>query len=113
MRISEYRFGRIVIDGRAYDADVIICGPRVIDNWRRSRGHLLEAADLDKVQLAAGMHLVVGTGYSGCMTVSAGLKEYCRQNEVGLEAWPTPQAVERFNSLPGGREIVGAFHLTC
>ena len=31
--IDDYRFGRIVIDGRAYTSDLILLPHRVVENW--------------------------------------------------------------------------------
>ena len=46
MNIEDYRFGRVVIDGRAYTSDVIVFPDRVKDNWWRNEGHELCPADL-------------------------------------------------------------------
>ena len=113
MRISDYRFGRIVVDNRTYTRDVIICRDRVLGDWWRKEGHRVDLQDLGRVSLEAGAHLVIGTGYNDCMAVSPGLVEYCRKNRIILEALTTPQAVTRFNSLSGEPNLVGAFHLTC
>ena len=113
MRISDYRFGRIVIDNRTYTGDVLICGPEVFGNWRRKAGHRVQFEDLDRVSLKTGTHLIIGTGYSGCVVVSGELAEYCRKKEIILESMPTPQAVKLLNSLSGEQNLIGAFHLTC
>ncbi len=113
MRISDYRFGKIVIDNRTYTSDVIICGPEVLGNWWRRQGHRVEIEDLDRVSLKTGDHLIIGTGYNDCVVVSGELVEYCRKNEVILESMPTPQAVKRLNILSGEQNLIGAFHLTC
>ena len=113
MRISDYRFGKIVIDNRTYTRDVIICGRDIIGNWWRKQGHRIELGDLDRVELTAGIHLIIGTGYNDCVVLDPDLVEYCRSNDVKLESMPTPLAVRHFNSLSGEPSVIGAFHLTC
>ncbi len=113
MKISDYRFGRIVIGGRTYTGDVIICGERVFGDWWRKEGHRVALEDLERVSLEPGARLVIGTGFSSRMTVSPDLEKYCQENRVTLEAMPTARAVARFNSLAGEPNLVGAFHLTC
>ena len=113
MRISDYRFGKIVIDNRTYTRDVIICGQEVIDNWWRKEGHRVDLEDLDRVPLKSGAHLILGTGYNGLVVVSSSLARYCRNHNIKLESMSTPQAVERFNSLVREQNLIGAFHLTC
>ena len=113
MRISDYRFGEIVIGNRTYTRDIIICGQEVIDNWWRKEGHRVDLEDLDRVPLKSGSHLILGTGYNGLVAVSSSLARYCSNNNIKLESMPTQQAVKRFNSLLGERNLIGAFHLTC
>jgi len=113
MRISDYRFGKIVIDNRTYTRDVIICEREVIGNWWRKQGHRVELGDLERVGLGAGTRLIIGTGYNDCVVLGPDLVEYCRSNDVKLESMPTPLAVKHFNSLFGESNLIGAFHLTC
>lgn len=113
MRISDYQFGRIVIDNRTFTGDVIVHGNKVLGNWWRKQGHRVEMDDLARVPLEAGSHLIIGTGYSGQMAVGRSVEEYCLKNKIELEALTTPEAVKRFNTLSGKENLVGAFHLTC
>ena len=52
MAIDQYSFGQIDIDGRRYDADVIILPDRVLSSWWREEGHNLCEADLAEVLAA-------------------------------------------------------------
>jgi hypothetical protein len=100
MRIPDYRFGRIVVEGRTYTSDVIICGDRVFGDWWRKEGHRVDLEDLKRVRLQPGVRLIIGTGYNDCMVVDPGLVEYCNKNRIILEAMPTPQAVARTRNGP-------------
>jgi hypothetical protein len=46
MQIDHYRFGHIDIEGRSYDADVIIFPNHVQKRWWRHEGHQLATEDL-------------------------------------------------------------------
>jgi len=114
MTISHYQFGRMVIDSHTYTADLIIHGRKVIADWWRKEGHRIDLDDLSGVSLAEASALLVGTGYYGRITVCPALAEYCRKNNIALEAHPTGEAVNFFNNWTGDRELlVAGFHLTC
>ena len=69
-QIESYQFGRIVIDGQAYTADLILLPDRILDGWWRQEGHVLHPADLDAVFDAGPDLLIVGQGAYGRMRVA-------------------------------------------
>jgi hypothetical protein len=52
--IDKYSFGRITIDSRLYDADVLIYPDRIDDHWWRKQGHRLQLADLEALLISEG-----------------------------------------------------------
>jgi hypothetical protein len=68
-KIDSYRFGRIVIDGQAYNCDVIILPDQVIRDWWRGSGHILHPDDLLLVFEASPKVLVVGQGSTSRLQV--------------------------------------------
>jgi hypothetical protein len=114
MKIEEYSFGRIVIDGQTYTSDVIIHPGRVDDKWWRKEGHNLADADLDSVWPEAPEILVVGTGSPGLMKVDPSVEQRCKRERIELIALPTAEAVAAFNRLSAeNKKAAAALHLTC
>jgi hypothetical protein len=114
MRITDYRFGYIKIDGKQYSADLILLSDRIVEGWRRQEGHSLAPEDLKEVVSACPNILVVGTGNSGQMKVPEGTQRYLTDNGVELRVAKTADAVELFNQLRlKFSSVAGAFHLTC
>lgn len=112
--IESYGFGRIVVDGKEYTTDLIIFPDRVKDGWWRKQGHRLYIEDIEEVIEKRPEVLVVGTGYSGLMTVPAETKRYIEDSGMKLIIQPTKQACETYNKLiQSGKKAVAAFHLTC
>ena len=114
MHIDQYRFGHIDIEGRGFDADVIVFPGRVQDRWWRQQGHRLAREDLATVLAEKPELLVVGTGYYGRMQVPAETLDALRGAGIDVRVEKTGSAVEEFNRLQ--REcarIVAALHLTC
>ena len=114
MNIDDYRFGRILIDGRPYTSDVIVFPDRVQDGWWRNEGNELCPADLWEVVQEKPEVLVVGTGHSGLMRVLPKTEEYLEQQGIKLVVERTTEACQTFNRLySSGEKVVAALHLTC
>ena len=114
MRISEYEFGRIAIDGKTYTSDVIIAPEKVIDSWWRKEGHNLNIEDLDDIVKANPEILIIGTGYFGRMDVPDETKQYLEDHGIKVRPSKTGDAVTEFNELQKKcAHIVAALHLTC
>jgi hypothetical protein len=114
MHIDSYQFGKIVINGTAYNSDCLILGDSVQANWRRKQGHLLAVEDLQSVIAARPSTVVVGCGASGLMKVSENVAQVLCEHGIELFTENTNKAVERFNELSGkGENVAAALHLTC
>jgi len=111
--INSYSFGRIVIDGKQYDADVIIFPNRVEDNWWRKEGHQLSIEDLKQVLKEKPEVLVVGTGYVGLMKILPETQERLKSEGIQLIAEKTRKACEVYNQLSKSKRVIAALHLTC
>ncbi|MBE0512139.1 Mth938-like domain-containing protein [Candidatus Bathyarchaeota archaeon] len=111
--IDSYEFGRIVINGKRYDSDLIVFSDKVRSGWWRKEGHRLHVEDLKDVLEVKPEVLVVGTGYSGLMTVPPETRRYVESEGIELMAQKTTEACETFNRLVKSRKVVAALHLTC
>ena len=114
MKIENYSFGRVIVDGEKYGNDLLICGDSVKSNWVRGEGHLLKPKDLEWIVDREPDLLIVGKGSSGRMNIDERTRS--RLKKIGIDLWSdtTDEAVEYFNSKQGGSELVAAaFHLTC
>jgi len=112
--IDSYTFGRIVIDGREYTADVIVLPDRVKSGWWRKEGHQLCTEDIEAVLREGPEALVVGTGYYGLMKVLPETRERLKKEGIRLVAEKTKEACEAYNSLlRESKKAAAALHLTC
>lgn len=114
MHIDSYRFGTIVVDGKAYNSDCIIFSDSINADWWREQGHVLSPQDLQSVIAAKPSVLVVGCGDSGLMKVAEKTRNLLQENNIELIALDTYKAVAKFNELTDkGESVVAALHLTC
>lgn len=113
MKIEHYSFGRIIINGKTFNSDVIIYPSRIDSSWWRKEGHRLSIKDLDDVIKAQPDILIVGTGAYGAMKVPKETISYLESKGIKVQVDLTKNAVEIFNKLQSERKVIAAFHLTC
>lgn len=114
MKITNYTFGHIEVDGQDYSTDVIITPKGVQAGWWRKEGHNLAIDDLDTVIDAKPEVLIIGSGYYGRMRVPASTRSFLNNKGIKLEVLQTPKAVEVFNELQQQyARVAAALHLTC
>jgi hypothetical protein len=112
--IEFYSFGRMVIEGQQYSKDVIIFPDgSILSPWWRRQGHVLTAADLEKLIKATPEIIICGTGAMGVMRPAVDLREYLQSLNIDFIVEKSGKAVEIFNRLSGTRKTGGCFHLTC
>ena len=111
--IQSYEFGKMVVDGDAYQKDLILLPDRIVPGWWRNQGHRLQAEDLQDVFAARPNVLVVGTGAHGVMEVPDETRQAVEAAGIELRAAPSGEAWLLYNQLKDTRRTAGAFHLTC
>jgi len=110
MKVKKYDFGKINIDGKTYENDVIVFPDHVKKEWWRKQGHLLQVEDLKDVFKAKPKKLIIGTGYNGRMEVDDAVKQKAEELDIRLIIKKSTQACKIFNKE---KEAVLAVHLTC
>lgn len=119
--ISEYKFGKVVIDGVAYSRDVIIMSGKgvIVPNWWREEGHLLQLKDLNCLSslnyLNGLSYFLVGTGAYGLMKVQDKLIKELEAKGIKVLVEPTERICRLYNELiqKGEEKVIALLHLTC
>ncbi|HEV8702912.1 MAG TPA: hypothetical protein VGV60_16700 [Candidatus Polarisedimenticolia bacterium] len=117
MRIDAYEFGRIMIDGTAYDHDVVVEAGRI--RKRKKGPSKPRRAEFGHTPLTAaeeipwaGRRLWVGTGAHGRLPVAEDVREEARRRGLELLTKPTPELVRLVNeALPADTNLI--LHITC
>jgi len=113
MKITHYSFGKITIDGKTYNSDVIIYPDRVDSSWWRQQGHLLQISDLSDIMIAKLPVLIIGTGYYATMRIPKETIEYLKSNGIEAYFMDTQKAVKLYNDIASKKPTIAALHLTC
>jgi hypothetical protein len=112
--IEAYSFGSMTVDGQVYGKDLKILQGQVRAGWWRREGHRVDVGDVEDIIEAAPQVLVVGMGASGLMRVSEKLRSVLGEKGIDLFAQASGEAARTFNRLvEEGKDVAGAFHLTC
>ncbi len=112
--IDKYSFGSITINGKNYNNDVIVHGNEMLnESWWREEGHNMAIEDLKDLPEKFEV-LVIGNGASGVCNVPEETINYVKNKNIGVIVQMTGDAVKTFNQfLLEGKDVIGAFHLTC
>jgi len=113
MKIDDYLFGKMVINGQSYTSDLIIYPTRVDSTWWREESHRLQIRDSLEILREKPEILIIGTGYHGGMQVPDEFREQIMREGINLMVGKTAQAVKLYNSLMDIQSAIAAFHLTC
>ncbi len=113
MRIKDYIFGRIIIDGKTYTSDVIIYPDSVDSAWWRKEGHYLQMDDLAAALAEKPDAIVIGTGFNGVMKVADEVVRKLTSKGIEFHIMKTGEAVPLFNDLSVRKKTIACLHLTC
>jgi len=113
MKIEQYIFGKIKINGESYSSDLIIYSDKINTSWWREKGHLVQIKDIDEILKYKPDILIIGTGYMGLMKVEQKVKEELSNLKIKFYIERNKKAVEIFNNIQTDKKVVAAFHLTC
>ena len=105
----------MVIDGRKFSSDLVIYPDgRVVDNWRRERGHRFSINDIALLIESEPEVIVAGTGVYGLMKPRTGLAEFLSQKGIEFLSASNQKAIKLYNEqLNKKKRTGGCFHLFC
>ena len=118
MKLEYPSFGKIIVDGKTYEHDVVVYPSGRVEKrkkWlsksKHGTSHKLDPDELREYLTEDFEVLIVGTGYYGYLSLLPGSRELVRDKEV--YELPTRKAVELFNELNEKKRVLGIFHVTC
>ncbi len=117
MKIDDFSFGTIRIDGAEYNDDVVVDGGVVRKRDKGPSREFRHKYGHTPVSLAENIpwkcnRLVIGTGVDGKMPVLPEVRREAERRKVELLVAPTALAIERMQQLPSGRTNA-ILHITC
>ena len=112
--ITEFSFGRIVVEGQTCNNDIKIVQGKLVPDWWRQSGHSVEIDDVQDILDSDSEILVIGKGQPGYMRITDSLRRHLEKNNIQLIDEPTSDAIQTFNRLyTEGNRVSGGFHVGC
>ena len=110
--IDFYEFGKIVVNGKTYDSDIVILPNGSIQPGPEDMHYVL-LPELEKVINTPGIEtLVIGTGADGNGLLRKKLIKVVKARGIKLEMMLTPDAMKLLNESPK-QGMVAMLHLNC
>jgi hypothetical protein len=116
MRLDEFSFGRVTIDGVTYEHDVVIDHGTI--RKRKKKPSKKFRADFGHTPLSAHeeipwncRRLVIGTGAYGNLPVMEAVKREAARREIELVILPTTEAMKALRKRSVGTNAI--LHVTC
>lgn len=116
MRIDQFAFGSIRIDGVTYEHDVVIDGGKVRKRKKKPSKSFRDDFGHTPLSLAeeipwACRRLVIGTGANGALPIMDKVRQEAARRDVELAVMPTAKAIEVLGrKAPDTNAIL---HVTC
>jgi hypothetical protein len=116
MRIDEFTFGSIRIDGVVYEHDVVIARGRVRRRKKKASKPFRGPFGHTPLSIAEDIpwdcrRLVVGTGADGALPVMGEVTAEAARREVTLVTVPTREAIRVLEAEPEDTNAI--LHVTC
>jgi hypothetical protein len=116
MRISDFSFGSVRVDGATYDHDLIIDRGRLRKRKKAASKKLRDAYGHTPLSIAEDIpwqcrRLVIGTGADGRLPVLKEIEAEARRRNVDLVVLPTADAIEALAGKSADSNAI--LHLTC
>jgi hypothetical protein len=116
VRIDEFAFGSIRIDGVTYDHDVVIARGRVRKRKKKSSKRFRDAFGHTPISIEENIpwdcrRLVIGTGADGALPVMDEVKNEAARRDVELVTVPTRDAIRALTGEP--KDTNAILHVTC
>jgi len=117
MRITDFEFGSIRVDGERYARDIVVDGGRVSKRKKKRSKELRDEYGHTPLSARENIpwdceRLVVGTGAYGSLPVMDEVREEAERRGVELVVLPTADAVKVLGGK-GRKRTNAVLHITC
>jgi hypothetical protein len=117
-KIDELTFGSIVVDGKKYRRDVLICPDGTVK--KRKGGflmfgsHKIKKQELEQLTQGQPEIIIVGTGTDGAARISPDAESWAETRNISLLVQPSHDAVARLNQFAQqNKKVAALIHITC
>lgn len=117
-RIDSTSFGSITVDGETFDYDILIRLNGRVEKREKAlskkvygTSHKVSLEEAKYIYEEGTEKIIIGTGQTGFVELSEEAEDFFTERKCGIELFPTPWAIERWNEIEG--RITAMLHVTC
>lgn len=117
-KIDSTSFGSITVEGKTFDYDILVrLDGRVekrekgLSKEKYGTSHKISLEEAEHIYEEGTEKIIIGTGQTGFVELSEEAEDFFRGKRCGIELFPTPWAIERWNEIEG--RVSAVFHVTC
>jgi len=117
-KIDSTSFGSITVEGETYDYDILIRLNGQVERREKAlskeiygTSHTVSFEEAKYIYEEGTEKIIIGTGQTGFVVLSEEAEDFFTERKCGIELFPTPWAIERWNEIEG--RITAVFHVTC
>ena len=117
-KIDSTTFGSITVEGETFDYDIIIRldgrvekREKALSKEKYGTSHKISLEEAEHIYEEGTEKIIIGTGQTGFVELSEEAEDFFRRRRCGIELFPTPWAIERWNEIEG--RVSAIFHVTC
>ncbi|MFQ6010330.1 MAG: MTH938/NDUFAF3 family protein [Candidatus Aenigmatarchaeota archaeon] len=110
-KIDNTYFGSIIIDGRKFNTDMIVCWDGEIRE--RAKSHVFDRRELEDLLMKDPEVVIVGTGQSGLVKIDSSAEIAAKMEGIDFIVAKSPHAVQEFNKLARRKKAIAVIHVTC
>lgn len=117
-KITDFRFGSIVIDGKKYGRDVCLFPDGSVKErkggfWKFG-SHSIRKAEIEELTKTSPEVIIVGLGTNSRAKLAPDVEPYLKESSLELASLPSGEAVKRLNQLvEKGERVAALIHITC
>jgi hypothetical protein len=111
MKVYDYQFGSIVVDGKKYESDLYIFPSGSIE--RRGKDHLIDEDEVKMLTAENPELIIFGKGKYSVAKIDKKAKEFLKEKGIEFIEGNTQDMIREFNEKLGKKKIACIFHLTC
>ncbi|HWR25713.1 MAG TPA: Mth938-like domain-containing protein [Methanosarcina sp.] len=117
-KIDSTSFGSITVDGETFDHDILIRLNGHIKKRKKKlskeiygTSHIISLEEAEYIYEEGTEKIIIGTGQTGFVKLSEEAEDFFMRKKCGVELFPTPWAIARWNEIEG--KVTAVFHVTC
>ena len=117
MKIEDYSFGSITIDGEIYHKDLWIIDGKItkrdksIAKEKFGTSHMISRRELKRVLTPKTRRIIIGAGNSGLVSLTNKAQKHLEEIDIEVEMWKTGELMQR--GIVISKTDAGVIHLTC